>query len=143
MFEIEKHMHAINLQEAGDYVVEIRRFVECFRKVVRKAKRDIAREYHKLIHFMREMVLKIGLYGPVEHADKEAVYKTIVDPTCTAWHRALHGAKTGNSKDIQRIEERQIKVQKSVEEHKILPKQEMMDLAGPMDEATAEHKQHV
>ena len=52
MFEIEKHMHAINLQEAGDYVVEIRRFVECFRKVVRKAKRDIAREYHKLIHFI-------------------------------------------------------------------------------------------
>ena len=26
-FEIEKHIHAINLQEAGDYVVEICRFV--------------------------------------------------------------------------------------------------------------------
>ena len=89
------------------------------------------------------MVLKIGSYGPVEHADEEAVYKMIVDPTCTAWHRALHGAKTGNSKDIQRIEERWIKVQKSVEECEIPLKQEMMDLAGPMDEATAEHKQHV
>ena len=32
-FEIEKHMHAINLQEAGDYVVEIRHFVEFFGKV--------------------------------------------------------------------------------------------------------------
>ena len=30
MFEIEKHVHAINLQEAGDYVVEICRFVSCF-----------------------------------------------------------------------------------------------------------------
>ena len=51
-FEIEKHMHAINLQEAGDFVVKIRRFVECFGKVVRKVKRDIACEYCKLIHFM-------------------------------------------------------------------------------------------
>ena len=42
-FEIEKHVHAINLQEAGDYVVEVRRFVECFGKVVRKAKGDVAR----------------------------------------------------------------------------------------------------
>ena len=43
-FEIKKHVHAINLQEAGDYVVEIRRFVSCFAKVVWKAKTDIARE---------------------------------------------------------------------------------------------------
>ena len=107
-FEIEKHMHAINLQEAGDYVIEIRRFVECFGKVVRKAKSDVAREYKKLIHFMREMVMKINAYGLVEHADEEAVYKMIVDPTCTAWHRAIHGAKTGNSKDIQRIEEKRL-----------------------------------
>ena len=84
-FEIEKHVHAINLKEAGDYVVEIRCFVSCFAKVVRKVKTDIAREYRKRIHYMREMVLKIGCYGPIEHADEEAVFKTIVDPTCTAW----------------------------------------------------------
>ena len=51
-FEIEKHVHAINLQEAGDYVVEICCFVSCFAKVVQKAKTDIAREYRKLIHYM-------------------------------------------------------------------------------------------
>ena len=141
-FEIEKHVHTINLQEAGDYVVEIRCFVECFGKVVRKAKGDVACEYRKLIHFMREMVLKIGAYGPVEHADEEAVFKTILDPTCMAWHQAMHGAKTGNSKDIQRIEEKCLKVQKSVEEREIPPKQEMVDLAGPMEEHMVEHKQH-
>ena len=97
MFEIEKHVHAINLQEAGNYVVEIRHFVECFRRLVCKAKRHVAREYRKLIHFMHEMVLKIGAYGPVEHVDEEAVYRTIVDPTCTVWHKAMHGVKTGNS----------------------------------------------
>ena len=119
MFEIEKHVHMINLQEASDYAVEIRRFVECFGKVVQKAKGDVAREYRKLIHFMHEMVLKIGAYGPVEH--EEAVFKTILDPRCTAWHRAMHGAKIGNSNDIQRIEEKHLKVQKSVEECEIPP----------------------
>ena len=109
-FEIEKHVHAINLQEAGDYVVEIRHFVSSFAKVVRKAKMDVAREYRKLIHYMREMALKIGCYGLIEHADEEAVFKMIVDPACTAWRRAMHGVKTGNAKDLQRIEEVRIKV---------------------------------
>ena len=124
-------------------MVEIRHFVECFGKVVCKAKRDVAHEYRKLIHFMREMVVKIGAYGPVEHVDEEAVYKTIVDPTCMVWCRAMHGVKTGNSKDIQRIEKKCLKEQKSVEEREILPKQEMMDIAGPMEERMAEHRQHV
>ena len=141
--EIEKHVHAINLQEAGNYMVEIRRFAECFGKVVCKAKRDVAREYRKLIHFMREMVLKIGTYGPVEHADEEAVYRTIVDPTCTAWCRAMHGVKTRNSKDIQRVEEKHLKVQKSIEECEILPKEEMMDIAGQMEEHMVEDRKHV
>ena len=117
--------------------------MECFGKVVRKVKRDVAREYRKLIHFMREMVLKIGAYGLVEHADEEAVYQTIVDPTCTAWRRVMHGAKTGNSKDIQRVEEKCLKVQKSVEELEIPPKEEMMDIAGQMEECTAEDRKHV
>ena len=34
-------------------------------------------------------------------------------------------------------------MQKSVEECEIPPKQEMVDLAGSMEESTAEHKQHV
>ena len=117
--------------------------MECFGKVVRKAKRDVAREYRKLIHFMREMVLKIGAYGPVEHTHDEAVYRTIVDPTCTAWCRAMHGAKTGNSKDIQRVEEKCLKVQKSVEECEIPPKEEMIDIAGQMEERKAEDRKHV
>ena len=102
-FEIKKHIHAINLQEAGDYMVEIRRFVECFGKVVRKAKKDVACEYRKLIHFMHEMVMKINAYGPVEHADEEAVYKTIVDPTCTVWRRAMHGEKQETPKTSSKL----------------------------------------
>ena len=142
-FEIEKHVHAINLQESGDYVVEIRRFVSCFAKVVQKAKTNIAREYRKLIHYMREMVLKIGCYGPIEHADEEAVFKTIVDPTCTAWRRAMHGAKTGNAKDLQWIEDMRIKIQKSTEDREIPPKEEMVEIAGEMEKHTPEDRKHV
>ena len=142
-FEIEKHVHAINLQEAGDYVVEIRHFVSCFAKVVRKVKTDIAREYRKLIHYMREMVLKIGCYGPIKHADEEAVFKTIIDPTCTAWRRAMHGAKTGNAKDLQQIEDMRIKIQKSTEDHEIPPKEDMVEIAGEMENCTLEDRQHV
>ena len=142
-FEIEKHVHAINLQEAGDYVVEIRHFVSCFAKVVRKAKTDVAREYRKLIHYMREMVLKIGCYGPIKHVDEEAVFKTIVDPACTAWRRAMHGAKTGNAKDLQWIEEERIRIQKSTEDREILPKKEMLEIAGEMENRMPEDRKHV
>ena len=142
-FEIEKHVHAINLQEAGDYLVEIHRFVSCFVKVVQKAKTNVAREYRKLIHYMREMVLKIGCYGPIEHADEEAVFKTIVDLSCTAWRRAMHGAKTGNSKDLQQIEEARIRIQKTVEDREIPLKDDMMEMAGEMENHTPENRQHV
>ena len=89
------------------------------------------------------MVLKIGSYGPVEHADEEAIFHTIVDPTCTAWKQALRGAKTGNSKDLQRIEEKRISVLKTVEEHEIPPKQALVDIAGEMEGSTEENKKHV
>ena len=140
MFEIEKHVHAINLQEAGDYMVEIRHFMSCFAKVMRKAKRDIIREYRKLIHYMRELVFKIGCYGPIEHADEEAIFKTIVDPSCTAWQRAMHGAKTGNTKDLQWIEEARIRAQKLTEDCEIPPKEDMLEIAGEMENRTPEDR---
>ena len=89
------------------------------------------------------MVLKIECYGPIEHADEEAVFKTIVDPTCTAWRRALHGAKTGNAKDLQWIEDMRIKIQKSTEDREIPPKEEMVEIAGEMENRTPEDRKHV
>ena len=85
---------------------------------------------------MREMVLKIGSYGPVEYADEEAVFHMIVDSTCTTWKRALHGAKTSNSKDLQRIEEKQINVLKTTEEREIPPKKATVEMAGDMEKAS-------
>ena len=95
------------------------------------------------MHYMKAMVLQIGAYGLMEHADVDAVFKTIVDHTCTMLRRALHGAKTGNSKDSVQIEEQWLKVEKSTKEREIPPKDKMMKVAGPMEEKSEEEKVHV
>ena len=99
-FEVEKHVHALNFEEAGDYLVAMNRYMEAFSKIVRQGKEDIAREYKKLIKFVKLMIEKLGANSPIEAADAEAVFETVVDPQCVAWRRAQHGTKTGNSKEI-------------------------------------------
>ena len=105
-FEVEKHVHAVNFEEAGDYLVSMNRYMEAFSKIVRRGKEDIAREYKKLIKFVKLMIEKLGAYSPIEAADVEAVFETVVDPQCVAWWRAQHSTKTGNSKEILRVEEK-------------------------------------
>ena len=84
-FEVEKHVHAINIEEAGDYLIAMRQYMETFSRIVRQGKTDVPREYKKLIWFVKLMVEKLGVYSPIEMADVEAVYETIVDPQCVAW----------------------------------------------------------
>ena len=79
-FEVEKHMHALNFDEAGDYLVAMNRYMEAFVKIVRRGKEDVAREYKKLIKFVKLMIEKLGAYSPIEAADTDAVFDTIVDP---------------------------------------------------------------
>ena len=67
------------------------------------------------------MIEKLGAYSPIEAVDTEAVFETIVDPQCIVWRRALHSTKTGNSKEIQRVEERRWKAEQSVEEREVIP----------------------
>ena len=99
-FEVEKHVHTVNFNEAGNYLMAMNRYMEAFAKIVRRGKEDIAREYKKLIKFVKLMIEKLGAYSPIEAVDMDAVFDTIVDPQCIAWRRALHGTKTGNSKEI-------------------------------------------
>ena len=87
--------------------------------------------------------MKIGCYGPIEHADEEAVFKTIVDPSCTAWQRAMHEAKTGNSKDLQWIEEARIRIQKTTEDREIPLKDDLVEMVGEMENRTPEDRQHI
>ena len=52
------------------------------------------------------MIEKLGAYSPIKAADTEAVFETVADPQCVAWRRVQHGTKTGNSKEILRVEEK-------------------------------------
>ena len=131
-FEVEKHVHAVNFDEAGEYLVAMNRYMEAFAKIVRRGKDDMKREYKKLIKFVKLMVEKLGAYFPIESVDTEAVYETVVDPQCVAWRRALHGTKTGNSKEIQRVEEKRWKVERVDEEREIDPEAEVKTFADTM-----------
>ena len=55
----------------------------------------------------------------------------------------MHRAKTGNAKDLQQIEDMRIKIQKSTEDREILPKEDMVEIAGEMENRTPEDRKHV
>ena len=131
MFEVEKHVHAVNFDEPGDYLVAMNRYMEAFAKIVRRGK-DVMREYKKLIKFVKLMIEKLGAYSLIEAADTDAVFETIVDPQCIAWRRALHGTKTRNSKGILRVEEKRWKVERLVEEREVIPDEEVKTFADTM-----------
>ena len=105
-FEVEKHVHALNFEEAGDYLVAMNRYMEAFSKIVRRGKENVAKEYKKLIKFVKPMIKKLEAYSPIEAVDTDAVFEMVVEPQCVAWRRAQHGTKTGNSKEILRVEEK-------------------------------------
>ena len=105
-FEVEKHVHALNFEEAGDYLVAMNRYMEAFSKIERQGKEDVAREYKKMIKFVKLIIEKLGAYSPIEAVDAEAVFETVADPQCVAWRKAQHGTKTGNSKEILQVEEK-------------------------------------
>ena len=105
------------------------RYMEAFTKIVRRGKEDMAREYKKLIKFVKLMIEELGAHSPIEAADTDAVFDTIIDPQCIAWRGALHGTKTGNSKGILRVEEKRWKVEKSIEEREISPDEQVQTFA--------------
>ena len=132
MFKVEKHVHAVNFKEAGDYLVAMNWYMEAFLKIVRRGKEDVAREYKKLIKFVKLMIEKLGAYSPIEAVDVEAVFEMVVDPQCVAWQRAQHGTKTGNSKEILWVKEKRWKVERSIEEREISPDGQVKTFANTM-----------
>ena len=94
-FEVEKHVHALNFEEAGDYLVAMNRYMEAFSKIVRRGKEDVAREYKKLIKFVKLMIEKLGAYLSIEAADVGSCVRDSGGPSMcslaesTIWHRRL------------------------------------------------------
>ena len=55
---------------------------------------------------LKDGIVQVGSYAPIEAANVEGVMKTVVDPSCTAWKKVMQGVKTGDSKLIMRTEEK-------------------------------------
>ena len=62
----------------------------------------------------------------------DVVYNMIVDPQCVAWRCALHRTKMGNSKEIQRVEEKRWKAERSIEERDLTSEEDIKTFADTM-----------
>ena len=104
-FEVHKHSHALNFAEAGEFVVWVWATFNELQRAVKRGK-EMEKHYRQFVTVLKDAIIKMGSWGPIEGADVEAVVKTIVDLNCTAWKKAMQGVKTGNSKMIMKIEEK-------------------------------------
>ena len=74
------------------------------------------RSYEKFIDKLRDGIMQMETYSPIEYADVKQVMKTIVDPTCIAWRKKLKGVKTGNCRTIMKAEEKKDEVLHAAED---------------------------
>ena len=114
-FQVEKHSHALNFSEAGEFVVWVRGKLNELERAVRWGK-DMDVHYKTFVTVLKDAIIKMGSYAPIEGADIDAVIKTVVDTNCTAWKKAMKGVKTRNSKAILKIEEKREGVIRAVED---------------------------
>ena len=117
--EMDKHSHAINFKESNEYVrwvrdqlVELEEAAKCGGGVAK-------RSYEKFLEMLRDGIMKMETYLPIEYSDVKEVMKTIVDPTCVAWRKKLKGVKTGNCRTIMKAEEKKDQVLRAAEHAEI------------------------
>ena len=78
MFEVEKHVHALNFEEAGEYPVAMNRYMEAFAKIIRRGKDDIKREYKKLIKFVKLIIEKLGHTLPLKQRPRKQFMRPLL-----------------------------------------------------------------
>ena len=117
--EMDKHSHVINFKESNEYVrwvrdqlVELEEAAKCGGGVAK-------RSYEKFLEMLRDGIMQMETYSPIEYSDVKEVMKTIVDPTCVAWRKKLKGVKTGNCRTIMKAEEKKDQVLRAAEHAEI------------------------
>ena len=75
--------------------------------------------YKTFVINLKDGIVQVRSYAPIEAADVEGVMKTVVDPSCMAWKKAMQGVKTGDSKSIMRTEEKRAGIIRMVEDRDI------------------------
>ena len=117
-FQVEKHSHALNFAEAGEFVVWVRGELQELQRKVWKGK-DMEEHYKMFVTNLKDGIVQVGSYAPIEAADVEGVMKTMVDPSCTAWKKSMQGVKTRDSKLIMRMEEKRAAIIRMIEDRDI------------------------
>ena len=117
-FQVEKHSHALNFTEAGEFVVWVRGELQELQRKVRKGK-DKEEYYKTFVINLKDGIVQVGSYAPIKAVDVEGVMKTVVDPSCMAWKKAMQGVKTGDSKSIMRMEEKRAGIIRTIEDRDI------------------------
>ena len=75
--------------------------------------------YKTFVVNLKDGIVQVGSYTPIEVADVEGVMKTVVDPSCMAWKKAMQAVKTGDSKSIMRTEEKRAGIIRMIEDRDI------------------------
>ena len=119
VMEIEKHSHVINFKESGEYTVWIRDNLDELERAVKVGGGVAEHSYAKFIELLRDGIMKMETYSPIEGSDVKQVIKTIVDPTCCAWRKKMKGVNTGNCRTIMKAEEKKEQVLKAAENKEI------------------------
>ena len=142
-FQVHKHSHALNFAEAGEFIVWVRATLNELQRAVKGGK-EMEKHYRQFVSVLKDAIIQMGSWGPIEGADIEAVIKTIVDLNCTAWRKAMQGVKMGNSKTIMKIEEKREGVIRVIED-KDMPAEDDTEVVDPeqLKGKTEEEKKEV
>ena len=142
-FQVHKHSHALNFSEAGEFMVWVQGELEEFQRAVHRGK-NMDKHYRMFVSILKDAMVKMGSWGPIEGADVEAVVKTVIDVNCTARKKAMQGTKTSNSKTIMKIEEKREGVIRVIEDKEI-PGEEDTTIVDPdkLEGKTEEEKKEI
>ena len=70
-FEVEKHVHALNFDEAGKYLVSTNRYMEAFVKIVQRGKDDVMKVNFVCTSFRGITPVVISWVTPRFHSDNK------------------------------------------------------------------------
>ena len=100
--------------------------------------------YKTFVTILKDAIVKMGSYAPIEGADIDAVIKTVVDVNCTAWKKAMKGVKMGNSKTMLKIEEKREGVVRAMEDRDLPMDMEAMGVdVDAMEGKSEEEKKEI
>ena len=110
-------------------MVWVRGELDKLQRAVHRGK-DMDKHYRTFVSILKDAVVKMGSWNPIEGADVESVVKTVVDVNCTVWKKAMQGIKMGNNKTIMKIEEKREGVIRVIED-KDIPEEEDTMVVDP------------